>query len=530
MGTALFNTGRLDAALPHFERALKINPEHSAPYNDIGDVFRAKKDSDKAIAYYQTAVRLDPSYVSAYNNMGAMLREIGQLDNSVGWYRRALEIDPACAEVHYNLALSLQELKCPDEALEHLRRAIAIDPKYSDAHNNLANLLYKKGELNAAEQHYQQAIIYSRDPALAHVNIGTMKLSSGRAPEALAHFREALRLKPDDVDALTKLGTLLAMNGHFEEALVHLEKARDLEPDSPKALNASALHLHRQGKLSEAVGLYDRAIRRTPAADAAGIYSNLIFALIYINVADTELVNRARDFDARFAAPLLRKRKFSNVADPDRRLRVGFVSADFRKHAVSYFCEPLFAHLDRHQFEIFAYSNLHIEDAVTVRLQQSVDHWRNIVPLDDDAAADLIEVDGIDILIDLSSHTGGNRLLVFARKPAPIQVTWLGFSATTGMRAMDYRITDVYAEPPGMTEHLNVETLWRLPRIFCCYQGSDHGPAVIDHPPKDDNGYVTFGCFNNYTKLTDPVLALWARIMARLPDARLMLEISRFGE
>ena len=160
-----------------------------------------------------------------------------------------------------------------------------------------------------------------------------------------------------------------------------------------------------------------------------------------------------------------------------------------------------------------------------MRLKESVDHWHNIRPLDDDAAADLIEADGIDILIDLSGHTRANRLLVFARKPAPIQVTWLGFSATTGMRAMDYRITDVYAEPVGMTEHLNVETLWRLPRIFCCYQGSDHGPAVIDHPPKDDNGYVTFGCFNNYAKLTDPVLALWARIMARLPDARLMLEI-----
>ena len=269
---------------------------------------------------------------------------------------------------------------------------------------------------------------------------------------------------------------------------------------------------------------YKKALRLDPTFLPA--HTNLIFTLVYADgFSATELVDRARDFDARFAAPLLRKRKFSNVADPDRRLRVGFVSADFRKHAVSYFCEPLFAHLDRHQFEIFAYSNLHIEDAVTVRLQQSVDHWRNIVPLDDDAAADLIELDGIDILIDLSSHTRGNRLLVFARKPAPIQVTWLGFSATTGMRAMDYRITDVYAEPPGMTEHLNVETLWRLPRIFCCYQGSDHGPAVIDHPPKHDNGYVTFGCFNTYTKLTDPVLALWARIMARLPDARLMLEI-----
>jgi predicted O-linked N-acetylglucosamine transferase (SPINDLY family) len=165
-------------------------------------------------------------------------------------------------------------------------------------------------------------------------------------------------------------------------------------------------------------------------------------------------------------------------------------------------------------------------DEVTERLKQEFDHWRDIRHMNDDAAADLIEVDGIDILVDLAGHTGGNRLLVFARKPAPVQVTWLGHPATTGMNAIDYRITDTYAEPPGMTEHLNVETLWRLPGQFCCYQAHKNSPAVIDHPPCDDNGYVTFGCFNNFAKVTDPVLQTWARILHRVNDARLLLEIT----
>ena len=180
---------------------------------------------------------------------------------------------------------------------------------------------------------------------------------------------------------------------------------------------------------------------------------------------------------------------------------------------------------DRRQFEVFAYSNNVRDDAVTARLRPQFDHWVDIRSLSDDVAADRIEGDGIDILVDLSGHTAGNRLLVFARKPAPVQVAWLGFPASTGMAAMDYRITDGYAEPPGLTETLNTETLWRLPDIFCCYQGHDSNPAVIDHPPCDDNGWVTFGGFNNFAKVTDPVLSAWGQILHRVPGSRLLLEI-----
>jgi predicted O-linked N-acetylglucosamine transferase (SPINDLY family) len=207
------------------------------------------------------------------------------------------------------------------------------------------------------------------------------------------------------------------------------------------------------------------------------------------------------------------------------------VSGDFKAHAVAYFAEAVLTHHDRHAFELYGYSNTATEDAVTQRLQGLFDHWRSIRTLDDDQAADLIAKDGIDILIDLSGHTADNRLLVFARKPAPIQISWLGYPNTTGLRAMNYRLTDGYAEPAGMTEQYNVETLWRLPDVFCCYTPCinnperRHSPELNVHAtPALKNGYVTFGSFNNLAKMSPPVVALWARLLQTLPGARLMLE------
>jgi predicted O-linked N-acetylglucosamine transferase (SPINDLY family) len=201
------------------------------------------------------------------------------------------------------------------------------------------------------------------------------------------------------------------------------------------------------------------------------------------------------------------------------------VSGDFRNHAVNYYFEPLLQHHEHGNFEFFAYANMNAEDQITARLKGGFDHWRNIRALSDDAACDRIEADGIDILVDMSGHMALNRILIFARKPALVQATWLGFTTTTGVAAIDYRITDPHTDPPGMTEHYNTETLWRLPATFCVYQPRTDIAEPIDHPPRDDNGFSTFGCFNNFTKVNDRTLKRWAEILVRAPDARLLLEI-----
>jgi predicted O-linked N-acetylglucosamine transferase (SPINDLY family) len=326
------------------------------------------------------------------------------------------------------------------------------------------------------------------------------------------------------VEAQYNMGVALQTQGKLDESMSLFQKAVDIAPNSIATLNNMASALKEQGRLDEAIQYYRRALAINPSSSE--IYSNLLLTMIYAaSVSPEDLAATAAAFGRDLADPLLRRRPFANDRNPDRKLRVGYVSPDLYGHAVSYFLEPLVKAHDRANFELFAYSNSHLEDNVTARLKQSFDHWRDIRTLNDDETADLIEADKIDILVDAAGHTAGNRLLVFARKPAPVQVSWIGYPASTGMRAIDYRITDIHAEPPGMTENLNTEKLWRLPRFFCCYGAHENSPAVIDHPPFEDNGCITFGCFNNFSRVTDPVLAAWARIMEKAPDSRLLLEI-----
>jgi protein O-GlcNAc transferase len=350
-------------------------------------------------------------------------------------------------------------------------------------------------------------------------------IGQGKFDEAEQCCRAALDLLPNNVEFLVKLGGILLYQDKAEESLIFLERALVFEPNNAAIFNNMAGAFKRQGRLDESIACSRKAIALRPGDGLK--YSNLLLSMVYAaSISPQELAETAREFGQRFADPLRWQRPLIRDKNPDRKLRIGYVSPDFRDHAVNYFFEFLLRLHDRQQFEVFAYSSTHGKDHVTARLRPEFDHWREIIMLSDDIVANQIEADEIDILVDLAGHTGYNRLLVFARKPAPIQVTWLGYPATTGMKAMDYRITDNYAEPVGMTEHLNVEKLWRLPEMFCCYGAHENSPAVIDHPPFEDNGYITFGCFNNFAKVTDPVLETWVKIMAQVPESRLLLEIA----
>ncbi|WP_342357243.1 hypothetical protein [Methylobacterium bullatum] len=235
-------------------------------------------------------------------------------------------------------------------------------------------------------------------------------------------------------------------------------------------------------------------------------------------------------FGTRFADPLPRLRPFAKDRDPERRLRIGLVSGDLCTHAVARFIEPFLEHLDRSSMDVYAYMTHAHEDDVSRRLSTMLDGWRNISGLDDDAAADLIEADAIDVLVDLSGHSSGHRLLLFARKPAPVQVTWIGHPATTGLRAIDYRLTDAVHDLPSVSEDLHTETVWRLPGVSATYQARGDIPAVRGRPPFEDNGYVTFGVLNRFEKISDLTLETWAGILHTLPDARLFMVVANVGE
>ena len=502
---------------------LKTQIDCAALYQQALDHHRAERFPE-AEKLYTAILSADPGHVDSLHMMGQIAFLTNRVDVSIQLIGEAIRRKGDAAAFHCSLGNVLAESGQTGEAMQSYERALALQPVFPEAQTGVGNVHRMRGDLDDAFRHYSAVIAAGVNAANAHNNLSALLFDLGRLDEAIVHGTEALRQNPDLAEAHSNLGNALRESGRLDEALREYQAALRIKPGYVGALSNMAGALKTRGNITEAIENYRAAIDLDPGFVHA--HNNLIMLLGYsAEVPPETLVDQARLFNDKVAAPLLRSRAFANLPDPDLRLRVGYVSGDFRNHAVNYFFEPLLQHHQKDDYEFFAYANMNAGDEVTARLKPGFDHWRDIRALSDDAAADLIEADGIDILVDMSGHTAGNRLLIFARKPAPIQATWLGFTTTTGVKAIDYRITDRYADPPGMTEHLNTETLWRLPAIFCCYQPRAGIAEPIDHPPRDDNGFTTFGCFNNFTKVTDGTLRCWAEILNRVSDARLLLEI-----
>ena len=525
LGALAHLSGRHETAADLIVQAIQLNGEVPIFHYNLGRVLSNQGKFDAAERCYKQALAINHNFAEAYSNLGALLIEQGKLDEAVTCCERALSINPNLSEPYNNLGSIFFAQGKLDEAAEYCRRALAFRPEYVVAYFNLGRILQAQGQLDEAAACFRRAIAINPHYAEAYNNLGGIFLTQDNPDEALTCYQRALAINPDNAEAHSNLGNVFFKQGKLDEAIACCERAITINPHYAEAHYNLGLVFKNQGRLDDAMASYRRALALKP--ESADTYVNLLLAMVYAaSVSPEELTMTAREFGERITDPLRRQRSFVRSRDPKRKLRIGYVSPDLRDHAATYFFEPLLKMHDRQKFDIFAYSNVRSEDALTKRLRRKFDYWRDIRPLSDDEAADIIEADAIDILVDLAGHTGENRLGVFARKPAPVQVTWLGYPGTTGMAAMDYRITDSYAEPPGMTEHLNVETLWRLPEIFCCYQARENSPAVIDHPPFEDNGYITFGCFNNFVKVSDPVLETWSRILAQVPDSRLFLEIA----
>jgi protein O-GlcNAc transferase len=524
LGVTLQSLGRLEDAATCCRRAVGLRPNYAEALFNLGNILKDQGKADDALAYFQKSMEIAPD-ADAHTGVGDILQDQGKSDEAITHYKSALALKPDSPEALNGLGLSLVSRSRPDEAMPYYERAIILKPNSIEIIHNLGNLLVGRGKIDDAVALLMRGLALKPDsPALLH-SLGLAFAAKERFDEAVEYYRRAIACDPAYWLSYCNIGALLHSLGRVDESVAFLTDALALEPDSAHILNNLGATYKDTGNLDEAIKCFRRAIMCKPEL-AAVSYSNLLMTMVYTaSIFPQELTATAREFGERIANPLLRARPLPCDADPERKLRIGYVSPDLRDHAVNYFLGPLIKLHDRKQFEVFAYSCNKTDDAVTSRLKRDFDHWRDIKTLNDDQAADLIEADQIDILVDLAGHTGDNRLLVFARKPAPIQVTWLGYPATTGMKAMDYRITDIHAEPVGMTEHLNTEMLWRLPEMFCCYQAHVNSPAVIDHPPFEDNGYVTFGCFNNFAKVTNPVLAAWAKIMAQTPESHLLLEI-----
>jgi protein O-GlcNAc transferase len=499
-----------------YRQVLRIDAQNADALHLLGLMAHELGNHAAAVPLIEKAIVQRNDIPQFHNNLGNALKELNRLDDSISHYKKALKLMPDYADAINNLGNAYNELGEFETALVHFMKALTINPRSPEYLNNLGSAYLGQGKEGLAIDCFRRALALRSDYAEVHFNLGKIHMNHSQFSEAIAYYLRTTQLKPSFVDAYIDMSYCLQQQFMLDAAVACCEQAIALKPEYAKAWNNLGGIFLAKGELDNAISCFKRA----------GNYSNVMFAMVFDpSIKPKDITDAATEFGKRTNS-LRKPRSFVQNKNPNRKLRIGYISPDFRSHPVNYFFEPFLNLHDKKHFELFAYSNVIKEDTTTTRLKKEFDHWRDIKKISDDAAADLIERDKIDILVDLAGHTGDNRLLVFARKPAPIQVTWLGFPATTGMKAMDYRITDIYAEPEGMTEHLNVEKLWRLPTVFACYQAPDRDIPVIDHPPFEDNGHITFGCFNNFAKVTDPVLETWARIMAQVPDSRLLLEIT----
>jgi predicted O-linked N-acetylglucosamine transferase (SPINDLY family) len=313
-----------------------------------------------------------------------------------------------------------------------------------------------------------------------------------------------------------------------DPALEYCEQGLALDSRSASLCECKAFALHLQGRGDEALVWYRKALELDPTR--ADLHSNLLYTLNYLpGFSQQAMFSEHRAWAERFADPLTRlAAPHERDRRPNRKLRLGYVSAHFRRHAVNDFTEPVLLAHDHEKFEVYCYSDVASPDAVTARLEVAADVWRPVVGLSDEQVAEQIRNDRIDILVDLAGHIGGNRLLVFARKPAPIQVSYIGYQNTTGMLAMDYRLTDELADPPGLTDSYYTERLVRLPRAFFCYQPPQEAPRIAALPAASA-GHVTFGSFNSFRKVTPPVIDAWFQILATVEDSRLLVLAAQGG-
>lgn len=491
MGMIEMRLGRIENAIELLRQAIALQPDNSDAHGNLGIILTQADWLDQAIIAFERAVALAPNSAAHHSNLGNVLTETGQLDRAIAAYQRAVSIQPRTPEFHHRLGVALRLAGRCDEALVATRQAIALNPDYAEAFNALGSVLVEEGLLTEAAAAYQKAIALQPGVPGYHSNLGRVFCKGLKFDDAVAMARRAIALQPDFPEAHRLLGDALREQGLADQAMQAYEAALAREPDHAKTLSNRAFTM-----------LYQ------PGRDSAA------------------LLEAARLWAVRCADPLRASdSSFPNDRSPGRRLRVGYVSPDFRRHAVASFLLPLLRQHDPDRFEVICYSSVEKPDEVTAQLRKHATGWHDVVRLSDDRLAARIREDRIDILVDLAQHTAGNRLPAFARKPAPVQVTWLGYPGTTGLAAMDYRLTDPHLDAEG-TDAFYVERSVRLPHCFWCYQPPEGTPDVSELAALAGGG-ITFGCLNTFRKVNPPVLLAWCALLRRMPRARLLLHAHR---
>jgi predicted O-linked N-acetylglucosamine transferase (SPINDLY family) len=517
--------GRLAEAQAHYRALLARDPNHAEATHLLGILLARSGQTDEASSLIRRAMTLNPAEPRYPNNLAVLLAAAGRQAEAAEAAARAVALRADYADAWNTLGNALNACGRSTEAVDAFGHLLALAPNVPQAHNNLANALAKSGRSGEAIAGYQRATSLQADYFEAWANLGITLSCAGRYADAIAPLRRASALRPDHPDVLNALGYALYKSCDPDAAIDALSRAIALRPNLAEAWNTLGCALKDAGHLDESVAAFRRASDLDP--NYAQATSNLAYTVHFHPDYDPAAILREqRAWDARHGQPLKPHiLRHANDRSPQRRLRIGYVSPDFRSHSVGRFMLPMFQHHDHAAFEICCYSDADPPDAMTAVLRATADLWCDTARLTDEQLANLVREDRVDILVDLTMHMAANRLRAFARKPAPVQVSYVAYPSTTGVEAIDYRITDPWLDPPGANDEYYVERSVRLPHIWCCYQpGAVVGSAVDVGPlPALSAGHVTFGCLNAFCKAGDAVLATWGRIMRSVPGSRLLM-------
>lgn len=522
LGLCLTALERQEEALDAFQRAHDSSPADIGICSNLGSTLLGLERKTQALEIYQTLVELDGENALNYNNLGLILVELARLDEAIAMHRKALQLDPGYGKTLLHLADALTAARDFDGAVECQRQALALDPQSADLHNRLGIALQKAKCYDEALRVYAKALEFDVGHAVVHSNIGAVLHDQKRHEEALEEYRKAIALDAGFAAAHMNMGIAYRMLGHYDEAIAAFNAAIALKPEYLEAHASLGATLCEKGTLQEAIASCRTALAIDP--QCASVYSNLLFCLTHLDYPDPAMLFAEHEKFARiFEAPLRASwPQHRNDRDPERVLKVGFVSGDFNNHAVANFVLPIFHHLSpSSRVTLYGYYTNVIDDDCTARIRELLHHWRAVNHLSNTELAKQIESDGIDILIDLSGHTGINRLLAFAHKPAPVQASWMGYPGTTGLQAMDYFLCDRFYLPPGEMENQFSEAIAYLPAA------APFLPSALSPPvnalPALQNGYMTFGSFNRPNKLSREVIAAWAQLLRAVPTARMLM-------
>ena len=486
-GLVALNDKRFKNAIHYLKRAVSIQPSADL-LSALGNAYNQSGAIEDAISVFSRVVQENPNNSDAKYNLGNALRSARQHTDALSYYEAAIAEDPCFADAYYNMGISLKALSRDEEAIRAYARCLELNPNDAEAMKNLANILYIKGDLETAHGFLEKVLTLMPNDADAHFNLANVTHAQGKMDTAFAAFESAIRINPAEKSYLPNFALLLKDLGEVDAAITQLQ-----------ALHGTSAFTH-------------------------STHSNLIFCMLNRpTYGSAEIRAEASRWQAAHVAPLAPDvPRHTNTPDPTRKLKLGYLSGDFRQHPVGFFMELVFEAHDRDAFEVHAFSTHTVADDVSERIKAHVAHWHDVGHLEGAALANAIRDAGMDIVIELSGHAAHNRLQSLAYRPAPLQFLGGGQFCTSGLNCIDGFISDRFETPDGFEDGYT-EPVIRLPNDYICYRPSTYAAEVAPSPCLE-NGYVTFGCFNNLSKISEPAVALWAEIMKQVPESRLLLK------